>query len=56
MRSPVREIGSRESATFFNTVLARAWRADVSVHRADQTDFGAATQVSGNAPALSWSR
>ncbi|MGA9526813.1 MAG: condensation domain-containing protein [Terriglobales bacterium] len=41
----VREIGSRESATFFNTVLAAL---GVLMHQyTGQSDFGAATQVSG---------
>ena len=41
----IREIGNRESATFFNTVLAAL---GVLMHQyTGQTDFGAATQVSG---------
>jgi thioesterase domain-containing protein/non-ribosomal peptide synthetase component F len=41
----VREIGSRESATFFNTVLAAL--GVLMYQYTGQTDFGAATQVSG---------
>ena len=43
----VREIGNRENATFFNTVLAAL---GILMHQyTGQTDFGAATQVSGRA-------
>lgn len=41
----VREIGSRESATFFNTVLAAL--GVLMYQYTGQEDFGAATQVSG---------
>jgi thioesterase domain-containing protein/non-ribosomal peptide synthetase component F len=41
----IREIGNRESATFFNTVLAAL--GVLMYQYTGQTDFGAATQVSG---------
>jgi non-ribosomal peptide synthetase component F/thioesterase domain-containing protein len=41
----VREIGNRESATFFNTMLAAL--GVLMVQYTGQTDFGAATQVAG---------
>ena len=41
----IREIGNRESATFFNSVLAAL--GVLMFQYTGQTDFGAATQVSG---------